>query len=134
MAGKRPGPSRPAHGGRAHLDQVVARARKGFEERLAGYRAQALKLYPWVCGRCGRSFDRSNLHELTVHHKDHDHDHNPADGSNWELLCLYCHDNEHARHADQVRGEGMTLAGPEAQQGATFRPFAELRDKLKPPR
>ncbi|MFA7667514.1 MAG: HNH endonuclease, partial [Burkholderiaceae bacterium] len=22
-------------------------------------------------------------------------DDNPPDGSNWELLCLYCHDNEH---------------------------------------
>jgi len=33
-----------------------------------------------------------NLRELTVHHKDHDHHNNPSDGSNRELLCLYCHD------------------------------------------
>ncbi|QTG90742.1 HNH endonuclease, partial [Vibrio furnissii] len=26
---------------------------------------------------------------------DHDHTNNPEDGSNWELLCLYCHDHEH---------------------------------------
>ena len=32
-----------------------------------------------------------------MHHKDHNHDNNPPDGSNWELLCLYCHDNEHSR-------------------------------------
>ena len=61
------------------------------------YRGQALKLYPWICGRCAREFDHTNVHELTVHHKNHNHDHNPPDGSNWELLCLYCHDNEHQR-------------------------------------
>lgn len=134
MPQKRPVPARPAYGNRVteRLDDIVARARRGYEERLKGYREQALKLYPWVCGRCGRGFDRVNLHELTVHHKNHDHDHNPADGSNWELLCLYCHDNEHARYADQIRGEGLTLAASQTQP-STFRPFAGLRDKLKTP-
>jgi 5-methylcytosine-specific restriction endonuclease McrA len=134
MAEKRPGSSRRAGGilDAGRLDHVVAQARQGYEERLRGYREQALKLYPWVCGRCGRSFDRSNLRELTVHHKNHDHDHNPPDGSNWELLCLYCHDNEHARYADQVRGVGLILEGAPPER-ATFRPFANLKDKLKPP-
>jgi HNH endonuclease len=58
---------------------------------------QALKLYPWIGARCGREFSGKKLRELTVHHKGHKHDNNPRDGSNWELLCLYCHDNEHAR-------------------------------------
>ena len=31
---------------------------------------------------------------------------NPPDDSNWELLCVYCHDNEHARYVDHVRGVG----------------------------
>ena len=54
------------------------------------YREQALKIYPWICGRGGREFTHANLRELTVHHRDHDHDNIPPDGSNWELLCLYC--------------------------------------------
>jgi hypothetical protein len=40
------------------------------------------------------------VRELTVHHRDHNHDNNPPDGSNWELLCLYCHDNEHQRQLE----------------------------------
>ena len=76
----------------------------------ADYRAKALKMYPWICGRCTREFTRENLRELTVHHRDHDHDNNPPDGSNWELLCVYCHDNEHARFVDHVRGAGYERA------------------------
>ena len=53
------------------LDQIVAKAHQDREKRLLGYREQSLKIHPWICGRCGREFDRSNLHELTVHHKDH---------------------------------------------------------------
>ncbi|MEZ5541030.1 MAG: YajD family HNH nuclease [Pseudomonadota bacterium] len=96
------------------LDAVVAQAQQERARREAGYREQALKLYPWVCGRCRREFGRANLHELTVHHRDHDHDNNPADGSNWELLCLYCHDNEHARYLEQqeaASASGRTGAG-----------------------
>ena len=110
------------------LDQLVAGARRNYEQREQDYRARALKLYPWVCGRCGREFDRANLRELTVHHKDHDHDNNPADGSNWELLCLYCHDNEHQRFSDQVRYGGGTAAG--AGEETTFKPFADLKSLL----
>ena len=110
------------------LDRIVAKARRAREQREKGYREQALKLYPWVCGRCGREFTRKNLHELTVHHRDHDHDNNPPDGSNWELLCLYCHDNEHARHIDSALGD---LSGNEARKTSTHNPFAGLADKLK---
>jgi len=86
------------------LDTIIAQAVKGRDARERDYRAQSLKIHPWVCGRCGREFTRANLHELTVHHRDHDHDNNPPDGSNWENLCLYCHDNEHARYVDAVPG------------------------------
>src|SRR6478736_1951423 len=89
------------------LDRIVAEARHAAEKRERGYREQALKLYPWICGRCAREFTRSNLHELTVHHRNHNHDDNPADGSNWELLCIYCHDNEHQKQLEvQQRGAG----------------------------
>jgi len=112
------------------LDQIVAAARRERDQRELGYREQALKLYPWICGRCSREFTRANLHELTVHHRDHNHDNNPPDGSNWELLCLYCHDNEHARYLDEpVSG---TAAGGKPEPAATHSPFANLKDLLKP--
>lgn len=113
----------------ANLDKVVATARAARDTRERGYREQSLKLHPWVCGRCGRAFTRENLHLLTVHHKDHNHDNNPPDGSNWENLCIYCHDNEHSRFIDFVRGEGYEK--PTAA-GATQKPFANLKDLLKP--
>ena len=105
------------------LDRVVSQARVASEERERGYRSQALKMYPWVCGRCAREFSKNNLQELTVHHRDHNHDNNPEDGSNWELLCVYCHDNEHSRHIDSSYG----ASGIETQnQEATHNPFADL--------
>jgi hypothetical protein len=113
----------------SRLDRIVAEAHRNRDQREQDYRERALKLYPWVCGRCSREFTRENLRELTVHHRDHNHDHNPADGSNWELLCLYCHDNEHMRHVDQVRGAGYTEQAKPA--AATHNPFAALKDLLK---
>jgi hypothetical protein len=110
------------------LDRIVAQARREREAREQGYRERALKLYPWVCGRCGREFTHANLRELTVHHRDHNHDNNPADGSNWELLCLYCHDNEHARYLDA--GHGDAAAGKQSKV-ATHNPFAELGKLLE---
>lgn len=112
----------------ARLDRVVAEARRQRDERESGYRERALKLFPWICGRCGREFAGVRLRELTVHHKDHNHDNNPADGSNWELLCLYCHENEHARVLDEtVRGRN---SGEQAAV-ATHNPFAALQEMLK---
>lgn len=109
----------------ARLDRVVAEARRAAEQRSQGYREQALKLYPWVCGRCRREFSRANLHELTVHHRNHNHDDNPPDGSNWELLCLYCHDNEHSRYLD-----ASGRAAPGEHRVATGNPFADLKQAL----
>jgi 5-methylcytosine-specific restriction endonuclease McrA len=107
------------------LDQVVAAARDASAQRDLGYREQALKMYPHICGRCSREFMRENLHELTVHHRNHDHDFNPADGSNWELLCMYCHDNEHQRQLEAVQGYTASADGESA--AATFNPFADLK-------
>ena len=78
---------------RALLEEI----RKQRAERAQGYREQALRLFPHVCGRCGRSFSGKDLKDLTVHHKDNDHFNNPPDGSNWELLCTYCHVDEHQK-------------------------------------
>ncbi len=117
---------KPSDGSR--LDRIVRDARRDSEERDRGYRERALKMYPWICGRCGREFSRENLRELTVHHRDHNHDNNPADGSNWELLCLYCHDNEHAR---QLEASGVVAGKDDDASTMTQRPFAALGNLLK---
>jgi HNH endonuclease len=111
-------------------DQLIAEARRNQAERQQGYREQALKMYPWICGRCGREFGGKTLRELTVHHRDHNHDNNPPDGSNWELLCLYCHDNEHARKLVADASAELTPGG-ERQPPSTYRPFADLEQLLK---
>ncbi len=113
----------------AKLDRIVADARRNAEQRDKGYRERALKMYPWICGRCAREFTRANLQELTVHHRNHNHDDNPADGSNWELLCVYCHDNEHSRYIDHT---GVSAGSAEdAPAAAMSNPFANLKTLLK---
>lgn len=112
------------------LDRIVARARQAQQEHEKSYRERSLKIHPWICARCGREFTRKNLHILTVHHKDHNHDYNPPDGSNWENLCLYCHDNEHRRHLDHLAAGGIEV-GDDQQKTATYQPFAGLKDLLK---
>lgn len=112
----------------ARLDALVARAQQARVQRGQGYREQALKRLPWICGRCGREFTRANVHELTVHHRDHDHDNNPADGSNWELLCLYCHDNEHSRALD-ARSQSARADG-DGPGAATHKGLAGLAELL----
>ena len=136
---------------RAHTDRMIAETLRNRQTREQGYREQALKIYPWICGRCTREFTRENLQQLTVHHRDHNHDNNPKDGSNWELLCLYCHDNEHSReleadaarqagqsagdfHANLVRAARLAGHGGAGKSGtarATAQPFANLKDLLK---
>ena len=110
------------------LDRVVAQARAAADARDRGYRERALAIYPWICGRCRREFTRANVRELTVHHRDHNHDNNPPDGSNWELLCLYCHDNEHQR---QLEAAGAGGGSAPAKTIATHQPFGDLKSLLK---
>ena len=113
----------------ARLDRVVAEARRNADARESSYREQALKMYPWICGRCAREFTRVNLQQLTVHHRDHNHSNNAPDGSNWELLCIYCHENEHAKLLDAAAQTGLAPVGDIAVS-ATFQPFADLKSLL----
>ncbi len=110
--------------------RFVAEARREQERRMQGYRERALKLFPPVCGRCGREFEGKRLKELTVHHRDHDHDNNPPDGSNWELLCVYCHENEHARYSVAEWSDSPT-PGTDLKPASTYKPFAGLDSLLK---
>lgn len=111
----------------AKLHADLARQRR---ERETSYRGRALALLPHVCASCGREFEGARLRELTVHHKDHDHTHNPPDGSNWELLCLYCHDHEHEKYLMKGHGGGSR---PAESLPPIASPFADLDKKLKLP-
>ena len=113
-----------------NADEIIAEARRSRELREKAYREQALKMYPHICARCGREFAGKKLRELTVHHKDHNHDNNPPDGSNWELLCLYCHDNEHQEYLDEG-SFGKATPGEGKEPAATYKPFAALEELLK---
>ena len=115
--------------GREAIDKVVAEARDAQAKREKGYREKSLKIHPWICSRCGREFSNRNIHLLTVHHKDHNHENNPSDGSNWENMCIYCHDNEHRRYLDHVEGGG--ISGEERNGGLMHNPFAALKGILK---
>jgi 5-methylcytosine-specific restriction endonuclease McrA len=110
--------------------KFIAATRREQEIRMRGYRERALKIFPAVCGRCGREFEGKRLRELTVHHKDHDHDNNPPDGSNWELLCVYCHDNEHSRYSVADWSEAPSPGGSQTTV-STYSPFAGLDTLLK---
>ncbi|MFC1836732.1 YajD family HNH nuclease [Thermodesulfobacteriota bacterium] len=114
----------------SRLGSVLTEAQRYREKRSTEYRDLALKMYPHICGRCGREFSGKRLRELTVHHKDHDHENNPSDGSNWELLCIYCHDMEHQRELDEEDYRYETQ-GKDRDPAASYKPFAALQDLLK---
>ena len=111
-------------------DQLVVEMRQEEQQRQSGYREQALKLFPHVCGRCTREFEGKNIRELTVHHIDHNHDNNPTDGSNWELLCIYCHDHEHSRGIQEDR-VADSFNDQQKQSSLSHSPFAALSKKLE---
>ena len=77
------------------VDEIVQEARQAGV--TGGYRERSLKIHGLICAKCGREFDENTRHLLTVHHKGGNHLNNPPDGSNWENLCVYCHDDEHTR-------------------------------------
>ena len=110
--------------------QILAELRRDLEIRQKSYRERALRMFPHVCASCGREFSGKRIRELTVHHKDHDHTNNPNDGSNWELLCIYCHDHEHEKYklAGHVDGSApIEKPGPSPISS----PFDKLDDLLK---
>ena len=116
--------------GDSNVKRIVSEARRIQRDRENTYRERAFKLFPKICGRCGREFSGKRLRELTVHHRDHNHDNNPPDGSNWELLCIYCHDNEHAR--DQVADAyGEEPSSGSSDNNSGHKPFTGLADLLK---
>ena len=85
------------------VGDVVREMKEGMKKPAGeDYRERSLAIHGLVCARCGREFDHTNRHILTVHHRDGNHHNNPPDGSNWENLCAYCHEDAHSR---EVLGE-----------------------------
>ncbi|NLC61071.1 MAG: hypothetical protein GX761_07285 [Gammaproteobacteria bacterium] len=78
---------------------------------------------------CRSLFEGASGRLLSFSSTIHNHDDNPPDGSNWELLCVYCHDNEHSRQTDHT-GIGARDA-EDAPAASTSTPFAGLASLLK---
>lgn len=91
---KSPDKAKPARSPEEIVRELKASRSGSYGEE---YRERSLAIHGLICGRCGREFDAANRHLLTVHHKDGNHHNNPPDGSNWENLCAYCHEDEHSR-------------------------------------
>jgi 5-methylcytosine-specific restriction endonuclease McrA len=121
-------PAKPAD--TARQTQIQAELRRDVALRRQSYREQALRVLPHLCASCGRAFTGTRLRELTVHHRDHNHLNNPPDGSNWELLCLYCHDHEHEKSLLGGFYEGRTATRDAAGPGLAD-PFAKLDTLLQ---
>lgn len=92
------------------IDELVRQMRSDGSG-MSNYRERSLKIHGLICAKCGREFDTENLQLLTVHHKDGNHNNNPPDGSNWENLCAYCHEDEHSRSllGDYLSGQDEDL-------------------------
>jgi hypothetical protein len=82
---------------REEMDDLVKKLRGEAAPVKDDYREASLRIHGLICAKCGREFDHKNRHLLTVHHKDGNHNNNPKDGSNWENLCVDCHEDEHRR-------------------------------------
>ncbi|GBE04535.1 MAG TPA: HNH nuclease family protein [Nitrospirae bacterium] len=95
---------RPGHGkkGEKRSAEDFVREIKKKAPTSSRYREQSLKIHGLICAKCAKEYSDKDAHMLTVHHKDGDRSNNPPDGSNWENLCIYCHDDEHSR---EILGE-----------------------------
>jgi hypothetical protein len=79
------------------VEEIVRELRQSAAP-VSNFREQSLKIHGLVCAKCGREFEYKDRHLLTVHHRDGNRNNNPPDGSNWENLCIYCHEDEHSRN------------------------------------
>lgn len=113
--------------------EVVREIKKESLQAGDDYRERALALHGLVCARCSREFDNAHRQLLTIHHKDGNHYNNPPDGSNWEPLCVYCHEDAHSREilADYLNGAGGGRESSLVYQDQTQTWGGSLGEKLK---
>jgi hypothetical protein len=125
----RTAPSRP-------VEEVIRDLKTTQKSGEEAYRERSLALHGLVCARCGREFASINRHLLTVHHKDGNHHNNPPDGSNWENLCVYCHEDAHSRGLLGDYLEGKAAPQEEVlvyrdEDAAGVKGLGSLADRLK---
>jgi len=110
----------------------VVRDLKSESRKTEDYRERSLAIHGLICARCAREFEPANRHLLTVHHKDGNHFNNPPDGSNWENLCVYCHEDVHSREllGDYVAGGGQKESSVVFGEGGGSG-MGTLADKLR---
>jgi 5-methylcytosine-specific restriction endonuclease McrA len=117
------------------VEEVVRQIKEGAHpSRGEEYRERSLAIHGLICGRCGRDFDAAHRHLLTIHHKDGNHHNNPPDGSNWENLCAYCHEDVHSRGILGDYLEGTTASRDQAlvyRDEAAAGGMGGLAEKLK---
>ncbi|MGC1404939.1 MAG: YajD family HNH nuclease [Thermodesulfobacteriota bacterium] len=89
--------TKPSQENTKSIKEIVEDIRAGLPPSKENYRERSLALHGLICARCGREFPPAQRQLLTVHHKDGNHLNNPPDGSNWENLCAYCHEDIHSR-------------------------------------
>lgn len=110
------------------VEDALREMKTANRKRSQEYRERSLAVHGLVCARCGKDFTTKDQHLLTVHHKDNNPSNNPPDGSNWENLCVYCHDAEHSREllSDFEDGGrmGVGIEAPKATGGLGT--FADL--------
>jgi 5-methylcytosine-specific restriction endonuclease McrA len=110
----------PAEASKSVEDLVREMKKKKKSLAAEEYRERSLALNGLICARCGREFTEANRHLLTVHHKDGNHQNNPPDGSNWENLCVYCHEDVHSREtlaeslAPEAKGRDVSVVFEDA--------------------
>jgi 5-methylcytosine-specific restriction endonuclease McrA len=115
-------------------EDVVREMKASMAGRDEEYRERSLALHGLICARCGREFDTANRHMLTVHHKDGNHHNNPPDGSNWENLCAYCHEDVHSRELLGDYLQGMDHGREKVvvyQDEASSKGMVSLAEKLQ---
>ncbi len=89
--------TKPGQESTKSIKEIVEEIKAGLPPSRESYRERSLALHGLICARCGREFSPAQRQLLTVHHKDGNHLNNPPDGSNWENLCIYCHEDIHSR-------------------------------------
>jgi len=130
-------PSAPENNPQSAQDAV--REIKKNQNLPAGedYREKSLAIHGLVCARCGRGFDQTTRHLLTVHHKDGNHNYNPPDGSNWENLCVYCHEDVHSRKVlaeylgDNTSTKEVSVAYEDVSPGSSGLMAQKLKEALQ---
>lgn len=121
------------------VGDVVREMKEGMKKPAGeDYRDRSLAIHGLVCARCGREFDHTSRHLLTVHHRDGNHHNNPPDGSNWENLCAYCHEDVHSREVlgeyfDGARSgrEDVVVYGDDNTTGGLGSLGAKLQEAMK---